>query len=290
MRRVKVGIFGTNGMLGQYLSRQAPASVHLVSYGRDIDITDASRVEERLLKDKPEWIINAAAYSDVDGSELDPKRAFRVNAQGVSNLVRICQEQKKYLIHFSTDYVFSGEKNGVYNENDPTAPRGNYALSKLEGEKVVQQFDRGYIFRVTSLYGMGRDNHALKVMNAIRSRVPTKIAVDMLGSPTFAGDLADWIYSVIQIRPPAGLYHLCHSGICSRMEFAEALCQEEGIAKPYPVDPIRIADLKLPAPRPLKTGMSTQKWQKIMGPLPSWKEGMKHFLVEYHKAVRKSPV
>jgi len=280
METLKIAVFGAGGMLGQDLCERIPSPFKLLDYKRDVDITSLAQVREVCERDKPAWIINAVAYNNVDGAEIHAEQARLVNVVGPENLATLGAQQGIPLIHVSTDYVFSGKKDGLYSEEDETNPVSQYAKTKNEGEEVVRKIPRHYILRTSTLFGKARKNHATWVLQATKDKKPVPLATDLICSPTYTGDLADWIFQLIKKKPPYGTYHSVHKDYCSRFEFAEALCQRVGCAKPYPLRSVLIGDLNFKAHRPLRVCLSTEKWEKSMGPLPSWKEGLERFLRE----------
>lgn len=273
----KVVLFGATGLLGKDLIKQNPS---WIAAPRSIDLADKNAVFTYLSQQRPSWVINAAGMSNVDKAEEDPDLAFAINGEGVNFLATACETLNAGFIHFSTDYVFPEAVDRPFEEADRPAPVGLYAESKLKGEMAAATWKKHYILRVSALYGTGRRTHASWVLEALASKKPVKIAEDMAGSPTYTGDLAQWTAQIIQRKPPFGIYHLCHKGHCTRLEFAEKLCELRGAKRPFPIEKVKIKDLNLPAPRPGKPLLSVKKWEKEMGTLPSWEEGLKHYLAD----------
>jgi dTDP-4-dehydrorhamnose reductase len=275
-------LFGGQGLLGTAIQKNwQPEWGNLAVAPRLFDITDAEAMVTVFGDNKPSIVINCAAVDDVDESQKNPLKALEVNARGPEVLATCAEAVGSILIHISTDYVFgNAASNRPFTEKDPPQPLNEYGGSKWEGEKRVIMYPKHYVLRVSSLYGTARRTHAGWIQEALDTGKPVKIAADMVGSPTYTGHLATWIGDLIAKKPPYGIYHLCHSGFCSRFEFAEKLCELRNAKKPYPLEKITLASLKLPAPRPLRPLLSTEKWQKAMAPLPSWQDGLKAYLAE----------
>ena len=273
-------VFGSKGMLGTDLRRHAPQGVQLIPHDMDVDITDGDAVARTISEAQPDWVINTAAYSHVDGCEQHPTLSFQVTEEGPRHIAEACSKTGAIFIQISTDYVFDGNKGTPYSEGESPGPLGIYGLSKLKGEMALKSWAKHYILRISTLYGSGRVNHAERVLSAVKNKSMVKIASDLFGNPTYTGDLAKWIYQLTEKRPLFGIYHLCHVGVASRWEFAEALCDAVDCVRPFPIESIRMQDLNLPAKRPINTGMTTEKWEREVGPLLSWREGMMNYLNE----------
>jgi len=275
---MKVALLGSTGLLGQDLLKAVPASIELIPLPRQADLANPTLLEESLRSITPDVVINTAAYNDVDGAETQSTLAQTINAEGPRHLARISSQLNAVLIQFSTDYVFSDAQDHPFTEEDLPSPLGSYGRSKWEGEKAVSKWERHYILRTSALYGLGRKNHATRVLEALRTGGKISLASDLFCSPTFTGDLARWVVQLLDKKPPYGVYHLCHRGATSRYRFAERLCLEVGADLPYPIQTCLLKDLKLPAPRPQRPLLSIDKWERQMGPLPEWGDGLKRFL------------
>lgn len=277
MKSLRVHVFGADGQLGTDLTLLQDPGLTIVPHGRSVDITSREAILHAIGTDAADWVVNAAAYNNVDLAESEQRKAFAVNAAGPGYLAEICNQRNIPLVHVSTDYVFSG-KNEAYSENDPPDPISVYGHSKWEGEQAVRRWEKHYVLRTSALYGVTRKNHAIRVMEAMQGGAPVKAATDVLCAPTFTGDLAQWIADLMKRRPPFGTYHLCHDGYCTRYEFAETLCALVRARKPYPIEAVEISALRLPARRPPNVRLSLDKWKRAVGPLPTWRKGIKHFL------------
>jgi len=276
---MKIALLGANGLLGQDIQSHIPdpVQVTLLKYGHDSDIGNAPLIDALLSKEKPDWVINTAAYNNVDMSETDPL-AFRVNAEGPSNLAAACQKLGIPLIHFSTDYVFPHRETGFFTEMDATNPQNKYGLSKLRGEWAVQKWEKHFVLRVSALYGKGRTNHANRVIEGLKNSRTMDIVNDLYFCPTYTAHLAQWVWKLITNPPPYGLYHLVHSGVCTRYEFAQKIVALTAPEKNGLIRSVSLQQLNLSAPRPKRAPLSNEKWGQIMGKLPSWEEGLNSYL------------
>ncbi len=273
----KIAIFGSGGLLGSDLVRTAPATCRLLPYHRDTDIRNRSLLETVLYRDRPDWIINTASLSDVDECERSPEKAQELNVRAVENLRETCRALNIPIIHISTDYVFRSRLK-AYSEEDIPDPLNQYGQTKWEGEQVISNWKKHYIIRTSSLYGLSRANHATRVLDALQSQTKIKLATDMICSPTFSGDLAHWLYKIVEKEPPYGIYHLCNKGVSSRFDFAHQLAEVAGFKCPYPFEPIKISSLNLPAARAERIELSTEKWEEFDGNIQTQQEGLQSFL------------
>jgi len=277
-KAVRVLLLGAQGLLGRDLCLEKPSSIELFPFDRDVDVTKKEQLKACLASLKPNWVINAVGFTHVDLAESKKKEALELNAQAPATLAEVCSQHGVALIHLSTDYVFSGKKQTLYTETDVPDPISYYGETKYLGEKEVQQHAQHYILRTSSLYGLARPNHASRVLEAIQTKKRARAASDLWCNPTYTADLAKWIYILLEKNPPFGIYNTVHKGCCSRLEFAEALCELSGLTSPFPIEPVISRELQLPAPRPWKVCFDTQKWEHAISPLLFWKEGLKNYL------------
>ncbi|TFH46373.1 MAG: dTDP-4-dehydrorhamnose reductase [ANME-2 cluster archaeon] len=215
---VKVMILGASGMLGHDLQDVFPDAY---CFGREVDITDKQRVEQTIKELKPDVVINAAAYTDVDGCEDNVAHAFRVNGESLIQISGSCHEVGAKLIHFSTDYVFDGTKEEYY-ESDTPNPINVYGRSKLLGEQNIRQHMEDYrIIRTSWLFGKHGKNFVDTIIGLSSQMEHVKVVNDQFGKPTYTADLAEKTKELI-VRVP-GIYHITNEGVCSWYEFASAI-------------------------------------------------------------------
>lgn len=287
----KLALIGANGMLARMVRHLVPPYFDVTSFDLpDFDITDRDLVLSAMMHLRPYVIVNCAAYTDVDGCETNEELALRVNGKGPGYLAEAALETGATLVHISTDYVFAGDKTGPYSEDDPTGPLSSYGRSKLEGEKAIPAsgLARYFIIRTSWLYGPGGKNFVETILRLAGEREELRIIADQLGSPTFTEDLANVIFSLLEIEDaqrPYGIYHVSNSGSCSWYEFAVEIVRLARLNKlPVKVErviPIRTEDYPLPARRPSYSIFSKQKYETITGrTIPEWRESLiKYFAV-----------
>ncbi len=217
--RQKTLIFGAYGMLGHALQEVFPGS-HLLSH-HDIDITDEDAVMKIVRHTSPDVVINAAAYTDVDGCEDNRDYAFAVNGKGPGYISHACAESGATLIHYSSDYIFDGKKIG-YSEDDPPNPINRYGESKLYGERcIAKNLDNYRIVRTSWLFGNHGKNFVDTILSLSRQMPVVRVVHDQTGKPTYSVDLARKMPEIL--RCPPGIYHITNEGTCSWFEFANAI-------------------------------------------------------------------
>ena len=211
------------GQLGRELVEILNADdVHAFDH-RALDIADEASVVSTITQIRPTWIINAAAFNDVDGAETAEQAAFTANAQGPANLARAAAGIDAALIHVSTDYVFDGRKGTPYTEDDVPDPLSVYGRSKYEGERrVLESKARVCVLRTAWLYGRHGKNFVKAIRDAAGKGRPLRVVADQVGSPTAVADFAEAIARLMQ-TPARGLFHVVNAGACSRQEFAKAI-------------------------------------------------------------------
>jgi len=273
-------ITGSEGLFGSVLSERLELSnPNTVSASRSfLDITDYWSMTAELERLEPTVVFNAAAFSDVDGCELDPEKAFRVNRMGPYHLARACRALGAKLIHISTDYVFDGTKVLPYTETDTPDPIQVYGASKRDGEIALLAEDpRALVLRTSFLFGPGRPTFADRVIERSRRGEEVKAVLDWVNNPTYTVDLAE-IVETLMGKDVSGILHVANAGSCSKFEFARAACRIAGIEDP-PVRPLRRADLPLPAKRPERTAFDLTRLSEVLGRAPRpWEDALAAYL------------
>ncbi len=272
-------VVGCRGLLGRELMEILP-SLGAVS-GADLpelDIRSPASVAAVLAAHRPRWVVNAAAYTDVDRCETEREKAFAVNALGAGNLARACRKASAALVHLSTDFVFDGAKGSPYLEEDPPRPLSVYGESKLAGEEAVRAAGgRGLIVRTAWLFGRGGRNFPDTIL--ARARETGKLAVvdDQEGSPTYAVDLARGIAALVRAGAE-GTVHLSNRGHCSWFEYARFIVAVAGI--PAEVRPAKSAELNRPARRPSWSVLSLQRYETLTGlTMRPWQEAVREYIM-----------
>ena len=268
-------VVGAKGMLGQDLMTLLGAEARGVDI-EDIDITSMESVQKVLVTLKPRVVINAAAYTDVDGCESNQELAMQVNGEGVAHLALISKEIGAKLVQVSTDYVFDGGKGSPYQEDDPPRPLSVYGESKLAGEMNACFNPDQLIVRTQWLYGLHGKNFVETMLRLAAEKKELSVVDDQVGSPTWTVDLSLAIKSLID-KGCRGTYHAANGGFCSWNEFARAIFAEAGMG--IKVNPMSTAELGRPAPRPLYSTLDCGKLARDAGFQPEpWQEALKNYL------------
>ena len=268
-------VTGANGMLGHDLLAVLEGDVRGLDLP-EIDITSLDSVRRILLTLKPQIIINAAAYTDVDGCETNVEQAMAVNGEGVGLLALTAREIGAKLVQISTDYVFSGSKGAPYLEDDPLEPLSIYGESKLAGELNAAMAPDHLLVRTQWLYGIHGRNFVETMLRLAGERREVAVVDDQIGSPTFTKDLAMAIKALLAAGC-SGTYHAANSGFCSWNEFARAIFAEEGLS--VTVSGMSTAALDRPANRPLYSTLDCSKLERDTGcRLRHWREALREYL------------
>jgi dTDP-4-dehydrorhamnose reductase len=262
---MKILILGHKGMLGSDLLLRLFA-FHDVT-GKDIedfDIASQGACEEVIAETEPDIVINAAAYTNVDGCESDSDACFSVNADGVKNVALACRQKRIKIVHFSTDYVFDGTRKTPYREDDKCTPLNVYGKSKLAGEHYLKQFsDNFLLIRSAWLYGKNGKNFVKTIIEKARTEKLLKIVDDQVGSPTFTWDLAAAVQLLIEGQH-TGIFHITNRGNCSWYEFAVKILKSACIPD-VTVKPIKSDELERPARRPHYSVLTCRKFSETTG-------------------------
>ncbi len=261
-------IFGANGMLGHALRDVFPGAMFLGH--KDVEMTDEASVKKIIHQEKPFAVINAAAYTDVDGCEDNEEYADAINGRAPGYLAAACYKTGAILVHYSTDYIFDGSRMD-YREDDAPNPLSAYGRSKLLGEQSIQKNMKNFrIIRTSWLFG-GHGKNFVDTILALSRQIPqVKVVNDQIGKPTYTMDLARKTPEIISREP--GIYHITNDGICSWLEFASAFI-------PNAV-PCSTAEFPRKAKRPAFSVLVNSKTT----PLRHWSEAVKEY-VRLKKAI-----
>ena len=243
----------------------------------DLDITDIAQVKKYVNNIKPDFIINPAAYTNVDACEANCDDAFKVNSIGARNMAIAAEEVDAKLLHISTDYVFRGEGNEAYKEYDIPHPASVYGKTKLLGEEYIKQFcSRYFIVRTAWLYGYNGKNFVKTIIKAAKEKGYLKVVDDQRGNPTNAEDLAHHILK-IALTEEYGIYHCTGTGECSWYDFADKIVKFAGI--PCTVERITSAQLDRKAKRPSFSSLDNMMLRNTVGDeMRPWEEALKMFI------------
>ena len=278
---MKVLVLGAQGMLGKDL---VPIlSLKNQVQGRDVDdfdITDEKKAAKEIEGFGPQIVINAAAYTDVDGCEGQKELAFSVNAKAARNVALICKAVGARMIHLSTDYIFDGSSAIPYREEDPPAPLNVYGASKLQGEKEIREvLENHLIIRTAWLYGRHGKNFVDTIIRLAAQQEELRIVHDQRGAPTFTRDLS-WAIDILLGRKAAGTIHVTNSGSCSWFELARKILQEKQ-KNTVRVTSITSEELARPAKRPANSVLDCSRFQQITGQkMRPWEEALTEYLLE----------
>jgi dTDP-4-dehydrorhamnose reductase len=277
---MKYLITGRNGQLAREFIREFEArSIEFIAPDEaHLDITNSANVAEAVASYRPDVIINCAAYNLVDKAEQEREKAFAVNALGPKHLAQAAARHQALLVHFGSDYVFDGTKeNGLYTEEDGTNPLNEYGKSKLSGEDLAGDLGGNcLVFRLSWVYGEGKQNFIYKLTKEWVKNEPLKIACDEFSVPTSTKTVVEMTMKSIEagIR---GLYHLTNTGFCSRYEWAKFIVRQLGIQKF--IRPVSVDVFKLPAQRPKFSAMSNARLSgELNVRIPAWEEAVESFL------------
>ncbi|MFA5633946.1 MAG: dTDP-4-dehydrorhamnose reductase [Candidatus Dojkabacteria bacterium] len=236
----KVLLFGSSGMLGSYLSdllEEKHPDFEVIRNDKadgGIDITDEQQVRDMVYEKKADYVVNCAAFTDVNAAEDNPKVAFRVNADAPEYMAKICKEQNIPFIHISTDYIFGDNREEGYKEDHKEFnPLNIYGVSKLDGEqRILETGGTNYILRTSWLFGPGATNFIDKISKYARELPELKVVTDEVGCPTYVRDLSEAIILALEDKIDPGIYHVCSRDSLSRYEFAQEILRLQGIDTP----------------------------------------------------------
>lgn len=278
---MRILLLGHKGMLGSDLLLQLGRKHETIGLDKDeIDITSMQACENAINENEPDIVVNAAAYTDVDGCENAISECLAINAEAVLNIVVSCRKKNIRIIHFSTDYVFDGNSSEPYKEDSPCNPLNIYGSSKLAGENYLRSLSNNYlIIRTEWLYGKNGKNFVKSILDKAGTINKLEVVDDQIGSPTYTRDLALAVDLLIE-RNVNGLLHITNRGNCSWFQFARQILKEAGITE-VQVMPIKSSQLQRPALRPLYSVLSTQKFTSITGKaMQPWQLALQDYLKE----------
>lgn len=275
---MKVLITGSNGMLGHDLIDVLDGKHELIkTTSKSLDITDEDKVKDYIVNENPDIVINSAAYTDVDGCETNEEIAYKVNGEGVKNLALACKVVDCPLLHISTDYVFNGENNKPWMEDDEVGPISIYGKSKLQGEEAIESIlDKFFIIRTSWLYGINGGNFPKTMLELAKTHDTLTVVTDEIGTPTYTLDLAQAIAELIETEY-YGIYHITNSDYCSWFDFAKYIFEVKNIS--VNVVPVTAEEFARPASRPHYSVLNNSNWANNgFKPLRSYKEAIKDYL------------
>ena len=273
---MRILIIGSNGLLGSDLVADWTGDVVISATSSDADIREFEQVRQLVASEHPDWIILAAGYTDVDGSERNPDLAFAVNRGGIKNVSVVARELGAKLCYLSTDYVFDGTATRPYEPEDAVSPLNVYGASKAAGEKAVQeQAGHWLIARTSWLFGAARVSFPEKILLAADSQPELKVVADQTGSPTYTKDLATAIRNLVR-SDAHGILNITNSGTCSWFEFAKETLRRSG--RSTLISPITSAEAGRPARRPAYSVLSSKALASHGIAMRGWQEALDAYL------------
>jgi len=262
---MKILLLGSEGMLGSELFSMLKPDHEVVGKDiQDFDIASAGGCRRLVAEIRPDVVINAVAYTDVDGCEANRDKCFAVNAEGVKNVALACLEGDIKVVHFSTDYVFAGDGNIPHREDDACQPLNVYGESKLAGEMYLLELSRNFLLvRTAWLYGPRGKNFVKTILEKAATVRTLKVVDDQIGSPTYTYDLAVAVKRLVD-DGTTGIFHITNGGSCSWFEFARAILEEAGL-KGVEVLPVKSDEFPRPAKRPSFSVLDGTKFHQTTG-------------------------
>ena len=275
---MRVTIFGAAGLLGNALMRQWTGDEVTGVDIADGDIRDSQQVSSMVNRYRPEWIVLAAAYTDVDACEINRKLAFEVNCGAAVNVAQAAKQTGSRLIFLSTDYVFNGSSSTPYEVDAPRGPRSAYGESKAEAEiQLLQILPECCIVRTSWLFGVRGKSFPDTILKLAATRAEIDVVDDQRGSPTYAPDLARTIIQLCRAGA-SGIVHVTNRGECTWFEFAREIVRAAGLNTT--VRPTTSDKFVRPAERPKYSVLSPKSLEKFGITMPSWQDALRRYLAE----------
>lgn len=285
---MKILVTGVSGQLGYDVCRELERRniIHLGTSSKQLDITNKETVYSVCKSFQPDAIIHCAAWTAVDLAEEKSDEAFLVNETGARNLALAAKDVGAKLLYVSTDYVFSGDENGVYQVDSKTNPQNVYGQSKLAGEEVVKSILSEYfIVRISWAFGINGNNFVKSMLRLSETKRELSVVCDQIGSPTYTVDLAPLLCDMVQSEK-YGIYHATNEGYCSWSEFAQEIFRQAG--RETIVHQIPSVQYPTSAKRPKNSRLSKECLvQRGFHKLPRWQDALSRFLEEYQKSMEQ---
>ncbi len=275
---MRVMIFGGSGLLGQALMHEWNEDEVVGLSSRDVDIRDKEQVNEKVQNSHADWIVLAAAYTDVDGCESNRELAFAVNRDGAVNVAEAAQRSGAKLLFLSSDYVFDGKKTSAYETGDTRNPLGVYGCSKAEAEvRLLELLPDCCIARTSWLFGTGGKCFPDTILKLTATRPVLDVVNDQRGCPTYSVDLARAIMQLCR-KGARGIVHATNAGSCTWFEFAREIVRQAGLTPE--VRPVSTQQMSRPAARPANSVLSSSSLQALGITMPSWRDSVARYLRE----------
>ena len=270
---MKLLVLGKAGQVGSDLIELAnEKNINFVALDRsELDLSDTDSIKQKILNYEFDYLINCAAYTQVDLAESEVELASKINALAVAEMAAACKEKNSTLVHISTDYVFAGAGAQPYKETDKPDPQSVYGSSKLQGEQFALAINpKTWILRTAWVYGEGGSNFPKTIAKHLLAGKELDVVDDQVGAPTWSKNIAEAILNLIQIKPEYGIFNCTNSGETSWFEFAKEIAKSLNIDQSQ-IKPSKSSSLKRPAKRPNYSVLSSEKWIEAgLNPLPNW--------------------
>ena len=283
---MKIAILGAGGRLGAALFRQLQEKYDAIGFDRSqLDLANLGDLRDKLHATDFQVLINAAAFTNVDRCETERDHAFLINGEAPGVIAEVCREKGAKMIHFSTDYVFDGQKRAPYTEDDKPRPISAYGESKLAGEKnVLAATDENLVVRVSWVFGPDRPSFIDAIIKRAWESETVDAIADKFATPTYTLDIAEALQRLFDVDPAHGVLHFANTGECTWQEYGQyALdcCREFGVPlKARTVAPLKLSDMKnFVARRPVYSVLSTAKYATITGlPPRTWRDAVADYI------------
>lgn len=292
---MRILLFGRDGQLGRELKTSLGSLGDFIAVDKkDLDLKEVDLIPAFIKQVHPNVIVNAAAYTDVDRAEIESEEAYTINARACGVMAESARNIQSLLIHYSTDFVFDGEKGAPYTEDDPANPINVYGQTKLAGEKSIEAVGGSYlILRTSWLYGSGQNAFPFKVLAWAREQRRVRIVQDQMGSPTWSRMLAEVTKALLNLKGKeslgwlierSGLYHVAGKGAVSRFEWAKKILELDPHPEEHVIEelqPAQTEEFPAPAKRPGFSALDCQRFESTFGiPLHHWASSLEKAMAE----------
>jgi dTDP-4-dehydrorhamnose reductase len=275
---MKVTIFGATGLLGKSLMREWRDDQVTGLSSKDADIRDPQQVAKVVESSRPDWIVLAAAYTDVDGCETKRELAFAVNRDGAANVAQAAKQHNSRLLFLSTDYVFDGRKAAPYEVDDPRSPQSVYGRSKADAEMRIENIlPNCCIVRTSWLFGVGGKCFPDTILKLAENRPVLDVVDDQRGSPTYTADLARTVIQLCR-KQADGIVHVSNRGECTWFEFAQAIVSAARLKAA--IHSTTTDKFPRPAQRPKYSVLSPSSLDGYNISMPDWQDALRRYLIE----------
>ena len=275
---MNVTVFGATGLLGKALVREWSDDQITTLGSKHADVRDESQVQDAVAHARPDWIVLAAAYTDVDGCESNKELAFGVNCRGAANVARAAKQFKSRLLFLSTDYVFDGNKTSPYEINDRRAPQSVYGASKAQAEvEILKVLPEACIVRTSWVFGVGGRCFPETILRLASTKSEIDVVTDQRGCPTYTVDLARAIIELCR-KNAQGIVHITNHGDCTWFDFAQEIVRKAGLVTK--INPTTSDRFVRPAKRPKYSVLSNASLKQYQITMPTWQDALQRYLVE----------